>query len=112
MSLDIGDHVVEAMIDTGSECTLIKQRTAAHMGMEVNTTKNIPPLQGVTGRSLRILGSIHTSMRVGSEVFKVMMIVVPDHYLHLPVLLGMDVMVRLTREIRKSSQAILSVPLG
>ncbi len=53
MSLDIGEYVIEAMIDTGSEFTLIKQGTAELMGMEVNTTKHIPPLQGVTGKKVK-----------------------------------------------------------
>ncbi len=77
MSLDIGDYVTEAVIDTGSEFTLIKQGTAKLMGMEVNTTKHIPPLQGVTGKKLRILGSINANMRVGGQVLKGRMVVAP-----------------------------------
>ncbi len=89
MSLDIGDYVTEAVIDTGSEFTLIKQGTEELMGMEVNTTKDIPPLQGVTVKKLRILGSINANVRVG-QVLKSRMVVVPNHYLHFPVLMGMD----------------------
>ncbi len=65
------------MIDTGSECTLIKQGTAELMGMKVDTTKHIPTLQGVTGKKLRILGSIYASVRIGSQVLKGRMVVVP-----------------------------------
>ncbi len=54
MSLDIGNYVVEAMIDTGSEFTLIKQGTTELMGMEVNATKHVPPLQGVTGKKVKV----------------------------------------------------------
>ncbi len=50
MSLDIGDYVTEAMIDTGSKFTLIKQGTTELMGIEINNTKHVPPLQGVTGK--------------------------------------------------------------
>ncbi len=55
MSLDIGDYVTEAVIDTGSEFTLIKQGTAELMRFEVNATKHVPPLQGVTEKKLRVL---------------------------------------------------------
>ncbi len=96
MNLNVGNHVIEAMLDTGSEWTLIRQGTAAFMGMLVNTTRNIPPLQGVTGKKLRILGSINTSIRIGGDMLEVRLVVVPDHYLHLPILLGMDVMGRVT----------------
>ncbi len=58
VSLDIGNYVVEAVIDTGSEYTLVKQQTTETMGIPVSTTNHVPPLQGVTGKKLRILGSI------------------------------------------------------
>ncbi len=109
MSLDVRDYVIEAMIDTGSEFTLLKQGTVELMGMEVNTTKHIPQLQGVTWKKLRILGSIHANVRVGGHVVKGRMVVVQDHYLHLPVLLGMDVIGRLALTIdHRGQRAILS----
>ncbi len=91
MSLGIGDYLAEAIVDTGSEFTLIKQGTTELMRMEVNATKHVPPLQGVTGKKLRVLGSVIANVRVGDQVLKSKMIVVPDHYLHLPVLLGIDI---------------------
>ncbi len=82
VSLDIGNYVVEAMIDTGSEYTLVKQQTTQTMGIPVNTTKHVPPLQGITGKKLRILGSIDAEVRIGDEVVKSRMLVVPDHYIY------------------------------
>ncbi len=76
MNLDIGNYVVEAIIDTGSELTFIKQGTAELMGMKVNTSKHIPPLQGVTGKKLRILGSIHANVRIGGQVLKAKIVTV------------------------------------
>ncbi len=107
MTLDIGDYVIEAMVDTGSEFTLIKQGSAELMGMEVNTTTHIPPLQGVTGKKLRILGSINANVRAGGQVLKTRMVVVPDHYLHLPVLLDMDVTGRLTLTVDHKGQRVV-----
>ncbi len=96
MSLDIGDYITEAIIDTGSEFTSIKQGTAELMRMEVNATKHVPPLQGVTGKKLRVLGPVIANVRIGDQVLKSNMVVVSDHYLHLPALLGMDIIGRLT----------------
>ncbi len=107
MSLDIGDYVTEAIIDTGSEFTLIKQETAELMRLEVNATKHVPPLQGVTGQKLRVLGSVIPNVRVGDRVLKSKMVVVPDHYLHLPVLLGMDMIGRLTLTVDHKRQRVV-----
>ncbi len=79
MSLDIGDYVTEAMIDTGSEFTLIKQGATELMRMEVNATKHVPQLQGVTGKKLRVSGSVIANVRVGDQVLKSKMIMVSDN---------------------------------
>ncbi len=107
MSLDICDYVAEAMIDTGSEFTLIKLGTTELMGMEVGTTKHVPPLQGLTGKKLRVLGSVIANVRVGDQVLKSKMVVVPDYYLHLPVLMGMDIIGRLTLTVDHKGQRVV-----
>ncbi len=84
--------MIETMLDTGSEYTLIWEGAVDYMGVKVDTTKEVLPLQGVTGRKLRVLGSICTTVRIGSAVLRVRMVVVPDTYLHLPILMGMDVL--------------------
>ncbi len=65
------------------------------MNAEIQTARDIPPLQGVTGRKLRILGLIYTRLRIGDNTLKVKMVVVPDHYLNNPILLGMNKLGRL-----------------
>ncbi len=107
MSFDIGDYVAEAMVDTGSKFTLIRQGTTELMRMEVNATKHVPPLQGVTGKKLRVLGSVIANVRVGDQVLKSKMIVVLDHYLHLPVLLGIDIIGRLTLTVDHRGQRVV-----
>ncbi len=62
----MGDYVTEAIIDTGSEFSLIKQGTTELMGMEINATKHVPPFQGVTGKKFRVLGSVIANVRVGN----------------------------------------------
>ncbi len=73
----------------------MKHSTAVFMNAEIQATRDIPPLQGVTGRKLRLLGLIYTSLRIGDSTLKVKMVVVLDHYLGNPILLGMDILGRL-----------------
>ncbi len=105
--MEVGNHVIETMLDKVSEYTLIRQGAVDDMGVKVNTTKDVPPLQGVTGRKLRVLGSIYTTVRIGSEVLKVSMVVVPDTYLHLPILMGMDVLGSVTLTIDYKNQKVV-----
>ncbi len=46
-------------------------------------------------------------MRVDGQVLKARMVVVPDHYLHLPVLFVMDVIGRLTLTIHHKGQRVI-----
>ncbi len=64
-------------------------------------------MQRVTGRKLRVLGSICTTLRIGSDVLKVRMVVVPDTYLHLPILMGMDVLGSVNLAIYYKSQKVV-----
>ncbi len=99
--------MIETMLDTGSEYTLIRQGSVDYMGVKVDTTKDVPPLQGVTGRKLRVLRSICTTVRIGSAVLKVRMVVVPDTYLHQPILMGMDVLGSINVAIDYKSQKVV-----
>ncbi len=85
------------------------------MNAEIQTTRNIPPLQGVTGRKLRLLGLTYTSLRIGDNNLKVKMVVVPDYYLGNPILLGMDVLGRIPftidQRIKKLTLDQTSYPL-
>ncbi len=62
--MEVDNHMIESMLGTGSEYTLIRQGTVDYMGIKVNTTKDVPSLQGVTGRRLRVLGSICVTLRL------------------------------------------------
>lgn len=84
---------MKALVDTGSSYTLFTQRTAKRVGGEVNTRRNPPRLQGVTGAPLRILGMVKTEINIGNEkVCRQWFPVVPDTYVSVDVLLGCDVL--------------------
>ncbi len=99
--------MIESMLDTGSEYILIRVGTVDYMGVKVDTTKDVPPLQGVTGRRLRVLGSICATLRIGSELLRIDMVVVPDNYLQLPILMGMDVMGGVSLTIDYKNQKVV-----
>ncbi len=99
--------MIESMLDTDSEYTLIRQGTVDYMGIKVDTTKDVPPLQGVTGRRLRVLGSTCATLRIGSELLRIRMVVVPDTYLQLPILMGMDVLGSVSLTIDYKNQKVV-----
>ena len=82
------------MIDTGSECTVIRESATKDLGNEINQRCSIPHLQGVTGSPLRILGMIWLHISVGDQVHQQWVAVVPDRYLDVDLLIGTDLISR------------------
>ncbi len=54
--MEIDHNVVTVLLDTGSEYSLIKESAAEKKGITISPPKNVTPLQGVTGKKMRILG--------------------------------------------------------
>ena len=99
INLEVNNHVVEVLLDTGSEYSLIKRSAALFIGAKNEHPKYIPQLIGITGKKLRVLGVIHTMIRVGQDQVKSTFAIVPDHYLESPILMGMDTLGRLSLTI-------------
>ena len=78
--MDVNNHMVDALLDTGSDCSLIKESAAKFINVNIHSAKSVPPLQGVAGQKLRVLGQIHTEIRMGDKIMRAKMVVVPDHY--------------------------------
>ncbi len=75
----VNGKVLRALVNTGSERTLIRSSAVDRIGGENNTRRTLPYLQGVTGDALRILGM--TWVEVGIEdnkVSKQYLPVIPD----------------------------------
>ena len=85
----------KALVDTGSEYTLIKHSVVKELGLTISPADNIPPLRSVTGSALKILGTTKLEILVstGKEV-KQVAVVVPEHYLDTDLLLGVDLLGR------------------
>ncbi len=89
----VNGKVLRAIVDTGSERTLIRRSAVDRIEGEINHRKNPPNLQGVTGDPLRLLGMTWTEIGVGDkQLSKQYLPVVPDHYLNSDLLLGCDVL--------------------
>ena len=56
IDLDANHHVLDVMLDTGSNVSLLKLSAAEELGLEIKHNSRIPPLQGITGHKLRVLG--------------------------------------------------------
>ena len=89
--------MLEAIIDTGSEVSLIQQGVVRELGLDCNLGKNIPQLYGISGQKLRVLGHTTTTIMVGNnDPLTARLVIVPDHYLQTAVLLGMNILGQIT----------------
>ncbi len=83
---------MRAVVDTGSGHTHISGSAAENQGVEINTRRNIPGLQGVTGTPLIIIGMIWLEVRVVNDhTHRQWVQVVPNRYLDVELLLGTDI---------------------
>ena len=91
INLDVNHHVLEVMLDTGSDVSLLKSSIAKELGLEIKHSSRIPPLQGITGRKIRVLGQAKITISSGSNhPINIKVAVIPDHYLRTSALLGMN----------------------
>ena len=89
--------MLEALLDTGSEVSLIKESIVTQLQLEKKIGKDIPQLHGISGRKLRVLGHTNTTLTVGNNPpLQIKLIIVPDNYLNTPILLGMNVLGQVT----------------
>ena len=96
-----------ALIDTGSEFTLVRRSVIEELGLPLLHSKTIPPLLGITGTSLTILGTATLTVAVGiSETIQHLAAVVPDEYLQTDILLGVDLLGRFPMHWDHSGQTL------
>lgn len=88
--MEVDRNVIIVLLDTGNEYSLIRESAAKGIRITINPPKNVSPLQGVTGKKLRVLGVRITNIRIGETHLNLQLMVIPDHYLNTTVLLGMD----------------------
>ncbi len=89
----VNGKILRAIVDTGSERTLIRRSAVDRIEGEINHRKNPQNLQGVTGHSLRLLGMTWTEIGVGDKMLgKQYLPIVPDNCLNTDLLLGGDIL--------------------
>lgn len=106
--MEVNNHVIDVLLDTGSEYSFIKESDTQTDGLTISPLKNISPLQGATGKQLRVLGVTQANLRVGGVILQARMILVPDRYLQPPVLMEMDVLGNLTFTINQRRKVTIN----
>ncbi|XP_076069574.1 uncharacterized protein LOC143041505 [Oratosquilla oratoria] len=93
ITTEVGGQQLRALVDTGSDHTLVSEKASKMIEGELNLRRNPPRLQGVTGNPLRIIGMIKTKVNVGNaKVVTQWIPIVPDSYLATDILLGCDIL--------------------
>ena len=67
INLIVNDKICTAMLDTGSNVTLIRKYTVNRLGLEVNESKYLSSLTGVTSQPLRVLGMVKLEVHIGDQ---------------------------------------------
>ncbi|XP_045125961.1 uncharacterized protein LOC123513132 [Portunus trituberculatus] len=95
------------MLDTGSDVSLIKISVINEMGIPVKQSSKIPPLQGITGKQIRVLGQAYVTIASNSNHPIIAQVaVVPDEYLKTHVLLGMNTIGQSTLTLDRQAKRI------
>ena len=84
--------MIEALVDTGSCVSLVKNIFVESLGLRPTHMRNLPRLTGVTQTTLPVLGSVYLNAFIGTKVVKHLFAVVPDGLLDTEVLLGADLL--------------------
>lgn len=81
-----GKHL-DSFIDLGSQCTMIKESVAKNL-IDSWSTTNLPTLRGFGNNIVNCLGKFNADIKVDSARATVEVLVVPDHLLQVPILIG------------------------
>ena len=86
-------QLCSAIVDTGSDVTLLKRSTVYQLRLGIDKSRVIPGLVSVNGSQLQQLGMTKINLHVGDQRILTRWVpVVPDSYLNRDMLLGCDVL--------------------
>ncbi|XP_045539290.1 uncharacterized protein LOC123722212 [Papilio machaon] len=88
MSIRVNDIPFQCHLDLGSQCTLMREKDAKVLGLNLHTDVDLPMLRGIGANVVKPLGLIHTTVEVQNIKENVDIYVVEDYVLGHPVLLG------------------------
>ncbi len=93
IAVAVNGKVLRALVDTGSERTLIRRSAVDRIGGELNRRRALPNLQWVTVDPLQILCMAWIELGIGDKkTSKQWLPVFPDEYLQTDLLLGCDLL--------------------
>lgn len=79
------------MLDTGSDVSLMKMSVATELGLNIKPGNRVPPLQGITGKKIHVLGQAVMTIASNSQhPISVNVVIIPDHYIRSAALIGMN----------------------
>lgn len=85
--------MVSAIVDTGSDVTIMRVSTANRLGIEIDKIRKTPQIISLTQNPVDILGMSKVEFHIGNkEVITKWIGVVPDSYINKDLLLGCDVL--------------------
>ena len=108
IQLAVNGKMLSAILNTGSEITLIKKSTVSRLNFDINQKQTVPILVGVTGSPLRLLGAVRVTIAIGYQMDSPQWVpVVPDNYLDTDMLLGVNVLNKATWKWDADNQTVM-----
>lgn len=86
-NVKVNDISLQGYIDLGSKCTLIRESNAKLI-LAIWDTSDLPMLQGFGNSLVRPIGKSMAMLEIGSVKAETEVLIVEDHYLRTPILVG------------------------
>jgi hypothetical protein len=100
-----------AYIDLGSACSLISETDAKDILHNWHNTSELPNLRGFGNSTVQALSSQKALIEIGHVSAEVELIVVADHYMHVPIIIGQTFTENSNIMIYKTSNELIFVEL-
>ncbi|XP_064292920.1 uncharacterized protein LOC135309976 [Plodia interpunctella] len=86
-NVKINNNLMEAFIDLGSECSMIKLSESKFLNNDLDTN-DLPTLRGFGNSIVKALGKIRVKVVIDDVQADIDIFVVPDDVMHMPLLIG------------------------
>lgn len=83
----VNGHEFECFIDFGSQCTMLRE-SAAHSLSNQSVLNDLPILRGFGNAIVNCIGKLKVTINVDMAEARLKVLIVPDKFLKLPILLG------------------------
>lgn len=84
----VNNTPLESFIDFGSTSTMISLKAAQDLGLDWDKRDDLPLLRGFGDATVKPLGTVLVDLEIESAGARVLVLVVPDHVMHVPMIIG------------------------